>query len=112
ARLFNASPDALIICRQAEGGILEANEGFERLLGYSRAEAIGRSLVDLSLYANPADQQRIATELAAQGFVRDLELDIWTKDGDLGQVSLTAEPIASHGQSCWLIILRDITARK
>jgi PAS domain S-box-containing protein len=111
-KVFGASPDALFISRQEDGCILEVNGGFERLLGYSRAEVCGRRVSELRLSYDRAARRHIRAELAAQGRVQDAELAIHTKSGELRQVSLTIEPMESHGQPCWLNILRDVTLHK
>jgi PAS domain S-box-containing protein len=112
AKIFNASFDALIICRQEDSLILETNESFERLLGHSRTEACGRTLTDLNFYVDPTNLERIPIQFAVQGFIRDLEVEIYTKRGEVRQVSLTAEAVTSHEQPCWLILLHDITNYK
>jgi PAS domain S-box-containing protein len=40
--IFQATPDLIAITRASDGTILEVNEAFSRLLGYSRPEAIGK----------------------------------------------------------------------
>jgi PAS domain S-box-containing protein len=44
SKAFRASPDALVITRQADGRIFEINQSYERIFGYSREEAIGKTL--------------------------------------------------------------------
>ena len=111
-KLFNASFDALIICRQEDGSIVEVNESFERLLGYRSTEVSGHTLTDLNFYADPTNLERIPVQLTDQGYIRELEVEIYTKAGDVRQVSLTIETVTSHDQPCWLILLRDITGYK
>ena len=59
AKLFSASSDALVICRQVDDCILDVNEAFVHLLGYSHAQARGRTLTDLDLYVHPEDAQTL-----------------------------------------------------
>ena len=56
AAAFHASPDLMAITRLTDGTLLEVNEGFTRLLGYTRAEALGRTVAELSIWADPADR--------------------------------------------------------
>jgi PAS domain S-box-containing protein len=112
AKAFRASPDVLIISRQVDGQILEVNDSWEELFGYSRDEVIGRSSLELNLFVNPADRQQLIHQLQQAGSVRDYELEIRRKTGEVRQASLSTEMIVIHDESCLLTILRDITERR
>jgi PAS domain S-box-containing protein len=111
-KLFAASSDALLICRQADGYILDVNEAFVHLLGYSHAELRGRTLSELHLSIHPEHWQRIHREIAARGSVRNCELAVRTKFSSLRQVTWTVDTVVLQGESCWLIILHPIDAHK
>ena len=51
AKAFRASPDAISIARRPEARLLEINERWEALFGYSRVDAIGRTIDDLQIFA-------------------------------------------------------------
>jgi PAS domain S-box-containing protein len=112
AKAFHTSPDALIISRQEDGVIIDTNESWEHLSGYSRAESIGQSSLALEVFADPAQRQQAAARLQAQGFLRDFELEIRRKSGEVRQVSLSLEPIELDQETCIITIARDITERK
>ncbi len=69
--IFNTSPDAAVITHLEDGEILDVNNGFTVLTGFSRAEAIGKSSIEARIWKNPADRQRIVTELREKGFKRE-----------------------------------------
>src|SRR5208337_1141694 len=71
AKAFRNSPDAVTITRLADGRIIETNEGFRRIFGYPPEAAVGRTTLELRLWANPADRDRALQELQQTGFVRD-----------------------------------------
>ncbi|HEY9431733.1 MAG TPA: PAS domain S-box protein [Blastocatellia bacterium] len=112
AKAFRTSPDALVISRLADGLILEANDSFVSLSGYERDEVIGKSTIDLGIYADPADRRRMLAILEEQNYVRDAEFAMRRKSGEERLVSLSAEPLEIHGEHCWLTIARDITESK
>ncbi|MGD8268352.1 MAG: PAS domain S-box protein, partial [Desulfobacterales bacterium] len=75
SQAFQLSPDTVIITRMKDGTILDVNESFTNMTGYSRDEAIGRSAVaDLHLWANPESRARYLEALSGAGAVRDMEL--------------------------------------
>ena len=47
---FQTSPDSINFNRLADGVYLDINEGFTKLTGYTRADAIGKSSVDLGIW--------------------------------------------------------------
>ncbi|MGE0131028.1 MAG: PAS domain S-box protein [Blastocatellales bacterium] len=112
SKAFRASPDALIITRLSDGVILEVNDSFVSLTGYDRDEMIGKSTIELGLYGDPADRQRLLAILEEQKRVRDVELKMRRRSGEARLVSFSAEPFELRGERCWLTIGRDITESK
>jgi PAS domain S-box-containing protein len=102
----------MAITRRSDGRILEVNDSYERLFGYARAECLGRTPVELNMYADPADRPRILGRLDEQGNLRDYELDTRTRSGEVRRISLSAEPIRAGDEDCLLTILRDVTERR
>ena len=109
AMAFRATPDAMVISRIADGVILEVNDSFVSLTGYTRDELIGNSTLSLGLYADISDRERAVAILKERNRVRDLELVIKRKTGELRLMMFSAEALDLHGEHCWLTIGRDIT---
>jgi PAS domain S-box-containing protein len=112
AKAFQASPDALIITRIADGTILEVNDSFVSLAGYERDELIGKSTLALGIYLDPTNRDRALAILKEKGSVRDYEFAMKRKSGEALWVLFSAQPIDLRGEHCWLTIGRDITERK
>src|SRR5215475_13266101 len=74
AKAFQVSPDGLVISRITDAMVLEVNDSFVSMSGYAREEIIGKSVLELGLYADPASRERALTILKSQNFVRDVEL--------------------------------------
>jgi PAS domain S-box-containing protein len=66
AKAFRASPDVLVISRQADGKIIEVNDSWSKTLGYTREESVGRTSLELGLFADPEDRRRAIQLLQAQ----------------------------------------------
>jgi PAS domain S-box-containing protein len=52
AKAFHASPDGLLITRLSDGQLLDVNEGFSRITGYSINEATDSSTLQLGIWAS------------------------------------------------------------
>src|SRR5262245_33051715 len=112
SKAFQASPDGLVISRIADAVVLEVNDSFVSLSGYAREEIIGKSALQIGLYADPASRERALEILQDQNVVRDFELRMKRKSGEVRWVLFSAEPMDLRGEHCWLTISRDITERK
>jgi len=111
AKVFHASPDALSITRLRDGHLLEVNPGFTRLTGYGPNEATNRNALELALWSDPADRQRLLRRLQRDGSVHQLPMPILTRDKQQRLCELSAQPLQIGGEACLLIIARDVTER-
>ncbi|MCC6528492.1 MAG: PAS domain S-box protein [Polyangiaceae bacterium] len=109
---FMTGLDALYWATLHDGRICEVNEAFEALFGYSRDETVGRTSLELGLYAAPVDRARMVAGLREHGFVKDMELAGVRKDGAHIVVSLSARKVLQSGEEYLLGVLRDITEQK
>ena len=112
AKAFHASPDGMLISRQQDGLLIEINEGFTRLTGYSSASSLNHSTLDLGLWANLTERQQLLDQLAKNGFVLDFRSHIRHQDGQIRLCELSTRPILIAGEDCMLTIARDITERQ
>jgi two-component system, cell cycle sensor histidine kinase and response regulator CckA len=109
---FMTGLDAIYWATLKDGLILEINPVFERVFGYSRDEAIGKTSLDLGLYCDPADRAKMVDGLQAKGFVRDLEIRCRRKDGRIITISLSVSKVLKSDQQFIYGVIRDITERK
>jgi len=112
AKAFHASPDGLLITRLSDGQLLNVNEGFSRITGYSLNEATDSSTLKLGIWANPDDRIQMFDQVQQHGSVRDFRALIRTRDGSLRTCEMSAQPIPIAGDTCMLTIARDITERE
>ncbi|MFN7956762.1 MAG: PAS domain S-box protein [Holophagaceae bacterium] len=111
SKAFQASPDAININR-LDGTYLDANPAFTRMSGWTREEYLGRTTLDLGLWADPADRERMRQLLQAEGRFSDLEAPFRMKDGSLRTGLVSGAFIQVGGETCLLSVTRDITERK
>ncbi len=67
--LFEHSTDAVWIARLEDGVLYAANAAFRTLFGLSLSESIGRSTIDLGLWADTSDRNTLVGELRRRGRV-------------------------------------------
>ncbi len=112
SKAFHTSPDAININRLSDGVYLEVNAGFTALTGYTAADVIGRSSLEIGIWVNADDRARLVAGLRQNGYMQDLEALFRRKNGDVGTGLMSARIIDINGEPCILSITRDITERK
>ncbi len=112
SRAFTTSPDWISIAKISDGKYVEVNQAYEKTTGYSREEVIGRSSLDLGIWVDPSKRQEAMTILLETGRLRDFEVDLRMKSGEVKTFSLSADLLEVSGEKCSLAICRDITERK
>lgn len=111
-KAFRSGPDPMTISEFESGRFLDVNDSFERVLGYSREEAVGRTSVELGTWPRPEDRKLFLARLRLEGSIRDYEVDRVTRDGRRITCVMNAERVNLGGVACVLAAERDITARK
>jgi PAS domain S-box-containing protein len=109
---FHAAPYLMAITNFSDGKIFEVNEGYSKLLGYSREESLGKTTSELSIWADPKDRATFAGNLEKFGEVNDFETTLRRKDGTIAYVLDSARTIILKGEKCILSIAHDITERR
>ncbi len=112
SKAFHSSPDAILISHTRDGHLLEANDSFCRLSGYSREEALANSSIPQALWANPQDEEECFALLQKDHRVRNLEYDFRTKSGGILHCLYSGEIIHLAGEAYILSVVSDITERK
>jgi PAS domain S-box-containing protein len=111
-KAFHASPDVVLITRVSDGQMVEFNDSFTRLMGYTREEALGSSAIGLRLWANPADREVFIRLLQEQGNLHEVEYAFRSKSGNILNGLVSAESIVLGDEAHILSIIHDITRRK
>ena len=111
SKAFHGSPAGMAISRLEDGRVLDVNEAFVRVSGFSREELIGMSSLDIGIWVNPDDRRQLAEALRRDGFLRHLEKAFRTKSGELRQGLFNVEPVCIGHEHCALTLVLDITRR-
>ncbi|MFZ4481395.1 MAG: PAS domain S-box protein, partial [Rhodoferax sp.] len=108
---FQASPDAVNINRVADGLYIDINEGFTRLTEWTREDVVGKSSLEIGIWRDQTDRQRLVETLRRDGCCEALEAEFVTKSGKVKAAQMSARIMTIDGAPCILSITRDITQR-
>ncbi len=109
---FQTSPDAINLNRLEDGVYIDINDGFTKLMGYTRKDVVGKSSLALDIWADPEDRQRLVAGLKKHGIVENLEAEFTDKNGENKTALMSARILRINKEDLILSITRDITERK
>jgi PAS domain S-box-containing protein len=112
SKAFRESPLAITIVKISDGCYVDINETFEVQTGWKRDEVVGRSPLEIDLWVNPDQRTAFMREIVEKGSLRDLEVSLRRKDGQIRTSLGSAEVIEVEGEPCVLSVIADITERK
>lgn len=112
AKAFHASPDGLLLSRQSDGLLIEVNEGFSHLTGFTSAVSLEQSTLELGIWVDLNEYQHMLALMHRDGFVRDFICHIRRADGQIRLCEVSSRPLPIGEEDCMLTIARDITERQ
>ncbi len=107
-----SSPDLINISRLSDGMMVSINQAFTKILGYSEEEAIGKTSLELNLWADQGDRKIIVKELQEKGRVDNFETIFLKKNGSIVNALMSASLIDLGGVTHILTVTKDISLRK
>lgn len=111
-QIFQASPLATSISSWPDARMLAVNQSWIRMFGFTLAEAAGRQIAELGLWAKPEQRSEMMACLAREGAVQNFEFQIQTKAGEIRDGLLSAVMVQIRGQPCLITNIADITEKK
>src|SRR5215212_860911 len=108
---FRASPIGLIIATM-DGKLVEVNQAFCGLLGYSREDLLGKTAVELEIFDEEARQAWVEVVEREGGVMTNVEVSFRVRNGISRTTLLSVETIFLHGIPHHLSTVLDITERK
>jgi diguanylate cyclase (GGDEF)-like protein/PAS domain S-box-containing protein len=109
---FQTSIDAININRSSDGLFVDCNQAFLNILGYEREEVIGKSSVELNIWADLRDRQAMVELIRQNSQCRGLEVQFKRKTGETVWGEMSASLIEIDGAECILTVTRDISHEK
>ena len=111
--LFESAPDGIYLY-DLKGTVVDGNKAAEELVGFTRAELIGKNLAGVGLLSEeqmPKAAENLQENVLGEPTGPD-EFTLRRKDGSSVTVEIRTFPVTIDGQALSLGIARDITERK
>ena len=110
--IFNTIPDSITLTNIEDGKIINTNEGFTSLTGYSKEEVINKTTLDLNIWKNPDDRKEVIEKVVKNAYSLNKEFTFLSKEGKEIEGLFSSKIIISNGTPFMMSITRDITERK
>ncbi|MCQ6260126.1 EAL domain-containing protein [Pseudomonas sp. Q11] len=112
ATLFHLCPNMVLLTRQEDGLIIEANQYFESLFGWPLHDIIGRTTLELGLWVDPGQRVKLVEAIKAKGEMASMEVELQASNGQVHSGLLSAQRVELEGQPYLLSTFLDTTERK
>ncbi|MDP3581895.1 MAG: PAS domain-containing sensor histidine kinase [Ignavibacteria bacterium] len=109
---FRSASYALTITRLSDGKILDANDSFFAMTGYTFEETIGKTTMELNLWADENDRNYVISELMNGKRFSSKSFSFRMKSGQILIGLFSTELITIQTEKCILSSINDITELK
>lgn len=111
-QIFRFNPASLAITRLADGKFIMVNKAYSKVIGYEAEELIGHLVTEFNIYLQPSDRESVLNLLRQNGYVRNYELQVRSKSGEIKTIVNFIEPLQYLGEDCVLSTFLDITEHR
>jgi diguanylate cyclase (GGDEF)-like protein/PAS domain S-box-containing protein len=110
-RLFETARDGILLLEADTGDITEANPSLVEMLGYPRAEILGKKLWEIGAFTDVEACRAIFQELQARGYIRYDNLALQTRTGQLISVEFVSNTYQVDHHRVIQCNIRDTSVR-
>jgi PAS domain S-box-containing protein len=103
------SPVGIGITRLSDGVIIDFNDALLEIIGYERAEVVGRTSAELATWVDLALRDKAFSRIAAGEVIREMPMRIRRKGGEIRQGYFSAALVQLEGVPHCVGSLRDAT---
>ena len=109
SHLVATSPDVITLTDLVSGRYAMVNDTFERLTGYSAAEVVGKTSIELGIWRRNEDRERFVALMNENGNVQDMPAQFRAKDGSIVSMLVSGARFVMDRRDYLVINARDVT---
>ena len=109
SKAFHNSKALMGISRLRDGVFVDINKACAETLGYEREEIIGKSALELDVWAEPVQRQLMTEQLDQYGYLTNFASKYRKRSGEVGYVLSSSNIISINDEKHILVTAIDIT---
>ncbi len=109
SHLVATSPDIITLTEAETGRYAMVNKAFESVTGYSGAEVLGRTALEIGMWSHPAEREDVMSTLRRDGQVHNRPVSFRSKSGETLVMLISLAPFDLEGQRYVVLFARDVT---
>lgn len=111
-RVFTLMPEVITISRLKDGLYIDVNDCMTDILGYTREDCIGKTAVEIGIWADPETRGEVVRQMQEHGEVRNMEARFRHKNGSILHGQVSARTFKFGNEMCLLTVATDISKQK
>jgi len=111
-KAFHHNQTAMSITRLQDGVFIDVNERYAAAFGFNREEMLGKSVIELGIWADQAERQAMVQKLAAGSQISNQEYRFRSKSGETGYTVSSVNQVNIDGEKCLIASVIDVTEQK
>jgi PAS domain S-box-containing protein len=112
SKAFRHSPNAIVISRIDDGQILEVNDGFQNITGYTISDVLGSTALNIGFWNMDADREYYVQKLKEHSGIKNMVMQFRKANGEIMIGEFSSEIIQIDDELCALSVINDITEQK
>lgn len=110
--IFRNSPCSISVTSASDGRLLDANQAWLSMFGFTREQAVGRTSKQLNCWEKSEDRKAILQTIRTKGYIRNAEVRFRHQSGGIFDALTSAEAVEVGGVRYFVGVSNNISERK
>ncbi|CQR73164.1 Sporulation kinase A [Sporomusa ovata DSM 2662] len=111
-KVFMSNPCPMAISEISDGTYIEVNDALLDTLSYCKEEVIGKTPLELGIFLDSIDRQKMLQLLNEHGYFKSFETFVSCKNGNILNAVFNGEFITIEGRPYLLTVMNNITVKR
>jgi PAS domain S-box-containing protein len=112
AKSFRLTPVPTLVCDAGNQQVVDVNDAFMTITGYTSEELIGKSISDINFIDSSEACTQLFATLEKAGSLEGQDLKIRKKGHEVIDCVVSADTVTIQDTACYLLVMMNITERK